>query len=193
MKKAMVFVLLAMAAPALAGNLNLADAKPWAAPWGNPATVSDQGNGVFNLSIGYGSAGVFWRLPALPSEIVKITGSWTGSTGNLGWAEVMMFTSTEGLSDAEIANRIDVGNAADIVAKKDSWGLNPPNPWGWEDILAAKTNPQEIHATCSEVVVALKVGSVGNGTWATYDLTFIPEPAAALLLGLPLMLLRRRR
>jgi hypothetical protein len=56
------------------------------------------------------------------------------------------------------------------------------------------TNPQEIHATCSEVIVALKVGSVGSeGSWATYDLTYVPEPAAALLLGLPLMLLRRRR
>ncbi|HPD30386.1 MAG TPA: hypothetical protein PLL20_10345 [Phycisphaerae bacterium] len=198
MKKAMVFVLLAMAAPALAGNLNLADAKAWGAPWGQAATVSDQGNGVFNLSIGYGSAGVFWRLPAFPSEIVRITGTWTGDCGGAGWAEVMMFTSTEGMSDAEIANRIDTGNAADIVAKHDSWGLNGGPAWPWQAIEAAPMTPPggkyEIHATCAEVVVALKVGQVGQpGTWATYDLTFIPEPAAALLLGLPLMLLRRRR
>ncbi|MGQ9650945.1 MAG: hypothetical protein ACUVXJ_12615 [Phycisphaerae bacterium] len=196
MKKAMVLVLLAMAAPALAGNLNLADAIPWGAPWGQQATVSDQGNGVFNLSIGYGSAGIFWRLPAVPSEMVQITGMWTGDCGSAGWVEVMMFTSTEGMTNAAIASRIDTGNPADIVAKHDSWGLNGPPAWNWQEIEAAPMPPPggkyQIPAT-SEVVVALKVGSVGNGSWATYDLTFVPEPAVALLLGLPLMLVRRRR
>ncbi len=199
MKKAMVVVLLAMAAPAFAGNLDLADAIPWKAPWGNAATVADQGGGVFNLSIApTGSAGIFWRLPAFPSEIVQITGTWTGDTDGAGWAEVMMFTSTEGWTDADIISRIDTGNAADIVAKHDAWGLNGLPAWGWQPIEAAPMNPPgglyEIHATCAEVVVALKVGDGGgSGTWATYDLTFVPEPAAALLLGLPLMLLRRRR
>jgi len=184
-----------MAAPALAGNLDLGDAIPWKAPWGNAATATDQGNGVFNLAIQpTGSAGVFWRLPAYPSELISVCGCWSGDTGDAGWAEVMMFTSTEGMSDADIIARIDTGAAADIVAKKDSWGLNPPNPWSLESITLAMTNPQEIHATCAEVVIALKVGTVGTkGSWATYDLTYVPEPAAALLLGLPLMLLRRRR
>lgn len=198
MKKAMVVVLLAMAAPAFAGNLDLADAIAWQASWGQAATVSDQGGGVFNLSLSSGSAGIFWRLPAFPSEIVRITGTWTGDTDGAGWAEVMMFTSTEGLSDADIASRIDTGAAADIVAKHDSWGLNGDPAWAWQPIEAAPANPPgglyEIHATCAEVIVGLKVGqSGGSGTWATYDLTFVPEPAAALLLGLPLMLLRRRR
>ncbi|HNS41032.1 MAG TPA: hypothetical protein PKJ56_12420, partial [Promineifilum sp.] len=172
MKKAMVVVLLAMAAPAFAGNLDLADAIPWKAPWGNAATVADQGGGVFNLSIApTGSAGIFWRLPAFPSEIVQITGTWTGDTDGAGWAEVMMFTSTEGWTDADIISRIDTGNAADIVAKHDAWGLNGLPAWGWQPIEAAPMNPPgglyEIHATCAEVVVALKVGDGGgSGTWA---------------------------
>ena len=90
MKKAMVVVLLAMAAPAFAGNLDLADAIPWkAVTWGGFATVADQGNGVFNLSIpaNGGSAGIFWRLPAYPSELISICGCWSGDTGDAGWAE----------------------------------------------------------------------------------------------------------
>lgn len=196
MRKALVCVaVLAMAVSAYAGNLDPAAAIPWAAPWGSPATVTNLGGGVVNLDItsNNGSAGIFWRLPAYESEIVQITGTWEGNCGGSGWAEVMFFSSTAGWSDGDVASRIDTGNAADIAAKHDSWGLNGGPVFGPEPIEAAPMPGGSgflIHATCDEVIVALKVGNTAN---VTYDLTYIPEPATALLLGLPLLLFRRRR
>lgn len=189
-KLAFCGLILALATPAFAGNLDPDAAISWNAPWGAPATVTDLGGGVINLDIATdnGSAGIFWRLPAFPSEIVAITGTWEGDCGGNGWAEVMMFTSTEGWSDADIATRIDTGATGDIVAKHDSWALGPKV--FSEDISAAQISPQEIHATCTEVIVALKVGNTAN---VTYDLTFVPEPAMMLLMGLPALFLRRRR
>ena len=188
-----VIAALAFATTATAGNLVPADAIAWAAPWGNPANVVDNQDGTFTIDVGgNGSAGIFWRLPAFESEMVSVEGLWAGDVGSGGWAEVMMFTSTEGMSDGDIAARIDAGNVAgDIVVKKDSWGLNtPPNAWGFEDIALAALEPLEIHATCAEVVIAVKAG---NTAVLTYDISYVPEPAAALLLGLPMLLVRRRR
>ena len=197
MRKVLCLIaVLAMASSAFAGNLDVGAAIPWHAPWGDPADVTDLGGGVINLDIGSnnGSAGIFWRLPAFPSEIVSVTGTWEGDCGGSGWAEVMFFTSTEGLDDSVVANRMDVGAGIDIAAKHDSWGLNGGPVFGPEPIEAAP-HPSpggvfELHATCSEVIIGLKVGNTAN---VTYDLTYIPEPATALLLGLPLLLVRRRR
>ena len=189
-----VIAALAFAATASAGNLVPDDAIGWAAPWGNPANIVDHGDGTFTAAVGgNGSAGIFWRLPAWESEMVSVEGMWAGMVGNQnGWAEVMMFTCTEGMSDGDIAARIDAGNVAgDIVVKKDGWGLNtPPLVWGMEDIRLAALEPLEIHATCNEVVIAVKAGNVAT---LTYDISYVPEPAAALLLGLPMLLVRRRR
>lgn len=200
MKKALlVLAVLAIAATASAGNLPIGDAIPWNAPWGPAATVTDLGGNVVKIAVSNGSAGLFWRLPAVASEEVQITGTWEGNVDNVGWAEVMFFTSTAGQDNATVAGRIDVGNAADIAAKHDDWGLNGGPIWGPEPIENA-LHPDGpgtiIHATCDEVIVAIKIGQSGGGTanWATYDLTYIPEPASALLLlgGLPLLLRRRR-
>ena len=175
----------------------------WRAPWGANEVWSDPAgpsSGDLSLPGGNGSFGWYQRVAVAASEMVTISGEWTGDTGAAGWAEVMLFTSTEGLSDADVANRCDAGAAGDIAFKKDSWGLNPPNPWGWEPIGQSPFpdgNGGTIHATCNEVVVALKLGSVGgDNPWVSYDnlvIDVVPEPATALLLGLPLLLIRRRR
>ena len=200
MKKVLiVMAVLAMVAPAMAGNLPIGDAIPWNAPWGSSATVTDLGDNVVQLDLTTGSAGIFWRLPAYDSEPVSVTGTWSGDVSAPGWAEVMFFTSTEGLSDGDVASMIDVGNAPLIAAKKDGWGLNtPPTVWGPEAIeLSPHPAPGgnfELHATCAEVVIGLKIGANPGTVSATYDLTYIPEPASLMLLlgGLPLLLRRRR-
>ncbi len=184
----------------------------WQAPWGagNWAVEDCQcGTGcqppcdppMGHLFLNPGQAGSFgWyqRISVIPSEIYTLSGCWCGDVCAPGWAEVMMFTSTEGWSDADVVNRIDTGNAADIIVKKDGWGLNPPCAWDCEDI-AYSLHPSgpgslEIHATCAEIVVALKLGANPGAPWVCYDnLSLVPEPATMLLLGIPVLFLRRRR
>ena len=112
--------LMVTAATASAGNLLPGAGIPWAAPWGNPANVVDHGDGTMTMDVaGNGSAGLFWRLPAWPSEIVSVTGQWMGDVGGGGWTEVLIFTSTVGMSDADIGNFIDGTGAGspEIVAR----------------------------------------------------------------------------
>ena len=188
-----VMAVLAIVAPASATNLDPADAIPWAAPWGNDANVVVQPDGSVTMDVGgNGSAGIFWRLCALPSEPVSVTGLWDGDCGGGGWAEVLIFTCTDAMSDDDIGAFIDGTGAGspEIVAKHDSWDLGPivfnepieNGATGW--------GPFEIHATCPEYVIGLKVG---NTAVVHFDIDAVPEPASALLLGLPMLLVRRRR
>lgn len=143
------------------------------------------------------SFGWFQRIAVQASTTYTLSGCWCGELLDHGWAEVMMFTCTEGMSDSDIASRLDTGNAADIVAKKDTWGLNPPNPWDCDNLADSAMNPFDIHATCNEIVIGMKLGSdtgKAQDRWVCFDhLSLVPEPTTALLLGLPLVLLRRRR
>ena len=195
--------LMVSATSAFGGNLSPGEPPPgsipWKAPWGNPANVVDHGDGTFTMDVaGDGSAGIFWRLPAWATESVSVTGSWSGDTGPGGWAEVLIFTSTVGMTDEDIGIFINNTGAGDpeIVTKHDSWDLPTqgigPHTWGPNPIEDDATGwgPFEIHATCPEVIIATKVG---NTAVATFDISYIPEPASVLLLGLPLLLVRRRR
>ena len=190
--------LMLSATTAFATPLAAADATLWKAGWGEQADMEDIGGGYISgdLANNDGSSGCYWRIPGYASEIVELIGDWNGDSGSGGWAEVMLVTSTEGMSHSDIVAILDgPGESGMVLSKYDSWGLDP-NPWD-EDIMdsdwqAPEHNvaPNPMHLTCGEVVVALKVGNT-----AAYNVTLelVPEPASALLLGLPLLLIRRRR
>ena len=190
--------LMVSASAVVAAPLSAADGTDWKASWGGQADITDNGDGSMHgdLAGNDGSSGKYWRIPVIPSETYTLLGDWAGDSGGGGWAEVMLVTSTEGMDHGDIVGILDgPGESGMVLSKYDSWGLGP-NPWD-EDIMdsdwqapAHTVAPNPMHATCAEIVVGLKVGNT-----AEYDITLelVPEPASALLLGLPLLLIRRRR
>lgn len=74
------------------------------------------------------------------------------------------------------------------------WKVDSGNSTGW---LTASTNitKNSTNAPGGYITVYLKVGNNGSYTTATWadNIVLTPEPAAALLLGLPLLFVRRRR
>ncbi len=179
----------------------------WQAPWtvGAPQWTDLPGPSTGDLDLPPGSFSSYgwYQVVALPNgTVATIDGLWEGDVNPLGWAEVMLFSVPVGTPAATIVNQIDVGAAGDIAYKKDGWGQNtPPEVWGWEVCSLSPATGGNAGTTTSVgwVVVGLKIGT---GTWnpghngisAHYDnLVLVPEPASALLLGLPMLLLRRRR
>ena len=167
----------------------------WAAPWGGPNNW-DASAGVGHLDTGAGSFGWYQRVPVIPSEIYTLVGEWQGDVSAPGWAEIGVIVSTEGMSDSEVVGVIDGPAGSHVLAKKDGWGLNPPAAWDWDSIANApyEDSNMEVHMTCAEAVVFLKLGSNPGNVWVEFDnIELVPEPAAVLLLGLPMLLIRRRR
>jgi len=175
----------------------------WAAPWGAANwTICADGptlpEGELYLMQGQtGSFGWYQVVECPESWICTLSADWMGNIGGAGWAEVMLWSTADPNEDHGL--RADTGNAADIAYKKDSWGMNPPTSWDWEPASLSPHpdgNGGVVHSL-GYVVVALKLGSVsGEQVYAEFDnivLTCVPEPATTLLLGLPLLLIVRRR
>lgn len=174
----------------------------WGAPWGNYADwtiaggtgkVTLPGPGTWNS---YG----WYQAVAVPAGTVcNVSGRWQGDVDPFAWAEVMLFSVPAGTDAATIVNKLDTGAAGDIAAKKDGWGLNAPAVWQWAPISGAPHGNAGTVVSQGLVVVGTKLGT---GDWnPNHDMLFVefdelvltPEPATALLLGLALPLLRRRR
>lgn len=211
MKKVLIGVLLVagFAAPASAVNLlingdwstgNETGWTRWWAPWGaSNYAVTSSGptppEGTAWLNAGQQGSFGWWQGVAVPvGTVVTVDADWTGNIGGAGWAEVMLWSQA---APGGEGGRADTGNAADIAFKKDSWGMNPPTAWSWQKASLSPHPSGNGGTVVSQgyVVVALKLGSVSgsavNASWDNIVLT--PEPAAALLLGLPLLFFRRRR
>lgn len=166
----------------------------WRAPWGG--TEQWDASGGVGLQYGNGGNGSYgwWQAVAVPAgTVVTLSADWNGFIGDAGWAEVMLYTSANAGEDW--GGRADGGATADIAFKKDSWGLNPPTTWGWE---AASLSPMPggnggTLISAGYVAVATKLGGFPLGSVAFDNIVLTPEPASALLLGLGLALVRRRR
>lgn len=174
----------------------------WQAPWtsGGTAYNTDAGKGELSFSVDHaGQFGWFQRVAVEPSNVYTLVGDWEGDVGVSGWAGILMFGCTEAMTDQEIVDRILASAPADIVVTKDSFGTNLPmgGPWSWEfePISGAATNSLDIHATCTEIVVALELLTVGgDAPHVSFDnLALVPEPTTALLMCLGCLLIRRRR
>jgi len=173
----------------------------WRAPWGSTEVWSVTSNGptppegTLSGGGGQGSFGWYQVVEVPASEMVAVEADWAGDIGSAGWAEIMLYTSDS--ATADWAGLADAGAAANIAYKKDSWGQNPPTTWDWEKASLSPANNGNggvIHSL-GWVCVAVKLGASGAplGVLSVDNITLTPEPAAALLLGLPLLLIRRRR
>ena len=177
------------------------DWTQWRAPWGGGENwlVTSNGptplEGTLYLPAGNASFGWYQKTTCPVGWICTVNADWAGDISGAGWAEVMLWSTPDPLEDA--GGRADVGNAGDIAFKNDSWGMNPPTAWVWQP---ASLSPYPLGnggtvVSQGTVVVALKLGGFSPPEWVSFDnivLTCVPEPTSLLLLGLPLMLLRRR-
>ena len=156
--------------------------------------------------VGGGANNVGWYqiVDVCESRDVHLDACWCGDVSDQwGWAEIGMFNLSEAASSAceDIEAVIDDGPVSRICYKKDAWDMNGgASPWDCELASASPYNDGnptgDLHSDGSGVVVFLKVGGVttGGSWWTAFDcVTLTPEPATALLLGLPLLLVRRRR
>ena len=205
MKKVALIAVLLMAAPAF-GNLVTngdfsAGSAGWTgymSPWGTGISW-DAGSGAMVGTGGTGSSAQYQLLTGLiPGEAYHIEAELVAGDGDLNWIEVL-FMPDDGRS---MADQLDSGplNSA-IISKVDGWGMNGGMPSGPHADLAAwyypsGPNTKDIVSTGTVMIVAVKTGSGGAGTYAAFDnIVVTPEPASLALVafgGLPLLLRRRR-
>ena len=211
MRKVGLFVVFAMAMATVAGanlivngDFSTGDETGWTqwrANWGSGETWAVTAANGIPAPAGFtdstndsGSFGWYQAITTPTPGPYAMTADWEGTVGGGGWAEVMFFTVPTGTDPAGVA---DVGNAADVAFKKDSWGLNPPTTWGWEAAnLSPMTGGNGGFVTVNageDLVVATKTG---NSAAVYFDnIVVVPEPATVVLgfAGLGMLLRRRRR
>jgi hypothetical protein len=164
----------------------------WRAPWGSGETwtVGSPGNPApgLTLSAGNASFGSFQIVPVPAGELAVLNGEWKLTT--VGWVEYDLFTMATN-DPTGAANRIDTGAAADIAFKKDG-GSSLPSFMSARTTTNAGFNGGSV-VSLGYVVIGLKLGGFPTGTASFDNITLTPEPVSLLLLGLPMLLIRRRR
>ena len=199
-KLALALLFFAMVAPASAtnvlvnGDFGTGDETGWTrwrAPWG--ATENwfvNAGDGLpppsGQLFGGGGNSSYGWYqvIPVPYSEYVRVDAMWKGDIGGSGWAEIMLYSSAN--ANEDWGNRADVGAAADIAYKKDSWGMNPPTAWDWQPASLSphpSGNGGVIHSL-GYVCVAVKLGGFPLGYLSVDNITLNPLPVHLSLIGL---------
>ena len=176
----------------------------WAGPgeWNAQAPGNPTPAGQFTKTGGGGHGGWYQVVEAAAGTEMNVDADWTGDTAGGGWAEVMLFSFDHDPSHAEVVAVFDLPGGPGgpvnqhIAYKHDSFGLPGGATWDWEAASSLPEQGEFNNGTIESdgwVVVGLKAGG-GGGQWAAWDnLVLTPEPATALLLGLPLLFLRRRR
>ena len=175
------------------GDWNTGDETGWTrwnSPWGGPFNWSvDPTEGQLpsgppsgKLVLDNGSFGWYQFITVIPDEDYTIVGCWKGI--NVGWAEII-FANDDGRA---VYDQLDA--PTNIACKRDGGAT-----FDWEDIQLSQLDGTTIHTTGTQVLVGLKLGQSGGGTSTAWfdNIDAVPEPTAVLLLGLPMLFLRRRR
>ena len=201
MRKAIVVMaMLAFVAPASA-NLLGPTWSEYVAGWGSGSfPINTQG--TVQIQTGGGSNVAYQVIDVIPGEEYVLSGWATQTSGSSSyWTEVLLFDYT----GQNLAGGDGIDAPApdpNIQLKSDGWGMNQDvlkgagapfdvNIWGYPNNPARSMT---ITAAGSQIVVAVKVGASGGSNDTTFsDMVLLPEPASALLLGLPMLFLRRRR
>jgi hypothetical protein len=192
-------------------NMSINGWTTWRGGWGgalgsgeliNPDTTKRAGaqSARIQLNNAQGSFGIFQivdvpaNTPVDFQSFVRVTG-----TGTSRWAEALVFNYAATASD------IDSGTISGpyLAWKRDDWTGAAGVPGGklptvasagetdsWEKVNKTVTSPT------GKVTIAFKWGSSGANVSASLrvdDVTLTPEPAALALLGLPMLLMVRRR
>ena len=195
-----VIVLMAMLAFVAPASANLLGPvwQEYQAGWGSGSFSYPAADAVVIDTSG-GSNVAYQVIDVIPGEEYVLSGVLCGS-GSAYWTEVLLFDYTG--QDLAAGDGIDApAPDPNIQLKSDGWGMNPgayPGPtlfdvtvWGYPNNPAASMT---IIPGASQIVVGMKAGASGGSNHAEFScLTLVPEPASALLLGRPMLFLRRRR
>lgn len=156
----------------------------------NPnATMALVGGNSFN-------GGIYTTVSGLPTNTpLEIDGWWkpTSWPANNAWAEVIVIADDP---PPPPQNGSDYNVAANLEYKTDSFNAGGLGAGGIGrmSLTAEVTNDGTFTTTTGQITIILKVGNgSGTTTCAFDDIIITPEPTAALLLGLPMLFLRRRR
>ena len=138
------------------------------------------------------NVGIWTVVTDLPiGETLTIDGYWRELDFDNSWCEVIVIDN-----EADFPDQVTGDVTGPLEYKTDSWGAGGPGAaGGLISDTAEITNDGDFTTTDGQVAVLLKVGNNDDSlvSVAFDDMFITPEPATALLLGLPMLALLRRR
>jgi len=140
------------------------------------------GSQYLNISTNGGSNAAYQIVTVAPNVQINLSWAVKGTASGGYWTEVGWQQLADG---ATVADPND--SPINLGVKYSNSGF-PAVPANWT------TGNIDLTPTGNTIAVFVKCGASGGSNNSSFDsLVLTPEPAAALLLGLPLLFVRRRR
>jgi hypothetical protein len=170
---------------------------PWGSTWGTGVWSIEDGKARIT---GTGSRGLLQAIPTVPGNSYTITADWA-VTGNLHWGEILFFNDDGRAMMTQLDGSGMVQGS--IITKVDGWGMNGQTTPGFPALVPAMTEAywfpggnftNTVVATGDHMIVSIKAGTAeGNVDYWADNIVVTPEPVTALLIGVSMLLVRRRR